>query len=117
MYNVGVDRSGQLGKLPIVPEVSVERAGFHLGDVNGKPSVRAKSGSLHELTLPWRNDKMNSGYFRLLQKTSHQVEGMALQPGEVGREGSGGDQNLHNFDLSCNSRGSTISEKRRAIVA
>jgi hypothetical protein len=100
VYNIGVERSGQLWKLPIIPEIPVERAWFHFGDVSGKPSVGTKSGGLHQLTLPWRDDKMDGGNFRLLQKASHQIEGMALQPGEVEREGGGGDQNLHGFDLS-----------------
>ena len=100
MNNVSLHASSQLGQLPVVPQVPAERAPLHLADVNSQPGVGIEARILDQRTLPRRDYKMHSGNLLQLQEASHDIKGVALQPGDSGGEGSGGDENLHNFDTS-----------------
>src|SRR5271154_1649859 len=100
MDNVSLHASSQFGQLPVVPQVPAERARLHLGDVNSQPGIGIEARILDQSTLPRRYDKMHSGNLLQLQKASHDIKGVALQPGDLRGEGGGSDENLHSFDTS-----------------
>src|SRR5271156_4534908 len=100
MNNVSLHTSSQSGQLPVVPQVPADRARLHLCDVNSQPRIGSEVRILDQRALPGRHDKMHSGNLLQLQEASHDIKGVALQPGDSGGEGSGSDENLHNFDTS-----------------
>src|SRR5580698_354913 len=100
MDQVYPQASSQCGQLPVVPPIPAERACLHLSDVNSEPRIRIKVRVLYHRALPWRYHKMYFGNFPQLQEASHDIKGVALQPGDLRGERSGRDKNLHNFDTS-----------------
>src|SRR5581483_3486476 len=99
---IGSQVSGEFRKITIVPQISTDGVRLEVRDVYFQPAVGSEPGALCHLLLPWRDDEMDRGNFRVSQEATHKIECMALDARDLGRKGDGRHENLHDWP-SCSS--------------
>jgi len=80
---VDLKLGSEFRKAVVVPEISGERALSGACDMRREPNIAAKAGGSGEITLPWRDNNMQFGDFRLRQQAARQIEGMTLDSREI----------------------------------
>jgi hypothetical protein len=67
----------------IVWDTQVIGFGLQLRHLDVEPAIVAETCALRHLVLPWSDDEMNRCDIRMRQETTHEIECMALNAGDL----------------------------------